>query len=180
MCKLCETKPVYEFTNQKKLCKNCFVKYFEKKFFYTLRKFDMVKGGEIISLRGDGFRLVVLKQLMNLLEQKGIVSVGKSNKIAVDSTIDSESLNIIKILIDGEVTQLKIISPVVEDKNIIIKPLYLFLDKEILLYARIKKLKLGKIEKRKDNLLKFINKLEDKHPEVKRAVINSYLKIYSK
>ena len=47
MCKLCKTKPVYEFTNQRKLCKACFIHWFEKKFLYTIRKFNMIRFGNI-------------------------------------------------------------------------------------------------------------------------------------
>jgi len=58
----------------------------------------------------------------------------------------------------------------------VIKPLYLFLDKEVLLYAKLRGLKFGDVEeKRKDNISLFIDEMEKLHPEVKQAVIASYL-----
>jgi len=50
------------------------------------------------------------------------------------------------------------------------------LDKEVLLYAKLRGLKFGDVEeKRKDNISLFIDEMEKLHPEVKQAVIASYL-----
>ena len=184
MCKLCETKPVYEFTNQRKVCKNCFVRYFQKKFLTTIRKFGMVKKNEVIGYnKGTGFRDVVLEDLLNFLGEKGIVKIvtlpsnklkQKVDKIAILSTIDSESDNIVHILVEGDAKNLKEVAPV--DKKII-KPLYLFLDYEVLLYAKIKKLKFKVGKESKDKLSSFVDELEKKHPEIKRAILNCYLEL---
>lgn len=40
-CKLCEINPVYKLLNGEKLCKTCFIKYFENKVFKTIRKFNL-------------------------------------------------------------------------------------------------------------------------------------------
>jgi len=65
----------------------------------------------------------------------------------------------------------------------VIKPLYLFLDEEVLLYAKLKKLKFKKEIKgkktKKDKISNFIDDLEVKHPEIKHAIINSYLELYN-
>jgi tRNA(Ile)-lysidine synthase TilS/MesJ len=59
-----------------------------------------------------------------------------------------------------------------------IKPLYLFLDDEVLLYAKIKNLKFkAQKENKKDDISIFLNELEKKHPEIKRAVINQYIEL---
>lgn len=193
MCKLCETKPVYEFTNKRKVCKNCFVRYFQKKFLTTIRKFNMIKRGEIIGYKkGNSFRDIVLEDLLFMFSKNGMVEIVKIQKldvrnqkseirsrksdfkIAISSTIDSESDKIVHILIKGDSKNLKEIAPV--DKKII-KPLYLFLDAEILLYAKIKKLKFKKEKEKKDKISKFIDELEKKHPEIKRAILNSYLEL---
>jgi len=175
MCKFCNIKPIYEFTNKRKLCGNCFIRYFHKKFLYTIRKFKMIKIGDIVYCED-----FVLKDLLNLFVDKGIIEVTKNkkkaNKIAISDNIDFSAINIIKNIINKSENDMKNIKPI-EGK--IIKPLYLFLDKEILLYAKLRKLKGGDKKIREDKISKFINDLEKKHPEVKRAIINSYLELYN-
>ncbi|MCL5018687.1 MAG: hypothetical protein M1416_02905 [Candidatus Pacearchaeota archaeon] len=183
MCKLCEKKPVYEFTNKRKLCARCFVNYFQKKFLYTLRKFNMIKQGEVIGYKKtNDFKGVVLEYLLKMANEKSNFTLvklpNKTDKIAIDSSLDSESENIVTSIIKENASGLKEELPVGEK---IIKPLYLFLDEEILLYARLKKLGFSRdIKKRKDKIENFIDGLEKKHPEVKRAVVNSLLEIYKK
>lgn len=180
MCKLCETKPVYEFTNKRKVCKNCFVRYFQRKFLSTIRKFGMVKKNEVIGYKkGNNFRDIVLENLLNFLGEKGMVEIvklpgKKVDKIAIASTIDSEAQKIVHILVEGDAKNLKDVLPV--DKKII-KPLYLFLDTEVLLYAKIKKLKFKQVKESRDKLSVFVDELEKKHPEIKRAILNSYLEL---
>lgn len=182
MCKLCETNPVYEFTNKRKLCKNCFVNYFQKKFLFTIRKFGMIKLGDIVGYKkSESLNGVVLEELLNFFSKKSGIKIvklphKKANKIAVDSLIDSESGNIIETIIHGNAEDLKKDLPVEKD---IIKPLYLFLEEEILLYANIRKLKFIEEKIKKDNIKEFIEEFEKKHPEVKRAIVNSLLELYS-
>jgi len=196
MCKLCETNPVYEFTNKRKLCKRCFIKYFQKKILYIIRKFRMTKKNEIIGYKEkEDFRQVVLRDILKNFEKKLMIKVvklpskKKIDKIAIASTIDLEANEIIQILIYGKISDLKRVSPIEKTKtkknlatkpqpSILIKPLYLFLDKEVLLYAKLKNLKFKKEKAKKTKLANFIDELEIKHPEVKRAVVKSYLKIY--
>ena len=225
MCKACRTKPVYEFTNQRKLCKNCFIQWFQKKFLYTIRKFGMIKRGDVVSVKGNDYRAVVLKYLLGILEEKGVVELASPkgrdimdsqlaspncslgdklrdnkssklrilakqdlkqhysraerglNKIAVASTLDSEAEKIVSELISGDEKNLKNLKPV---DGKVIKPLYLFLDEEVLLYAKLRGLKIKKGEVVDTKISRFINELETKHPEIKRAVVSSYLKIYGK
>ncbi|MDD5012365.1 MAG: hypothetical protein PHQ66_01825 [Candidatus Nanoarchaeia archaeon] len=182
MCKLCEKKPVYEFTNQRKLCARCFVNYFNKKFLYTLRKFGMIKREDIVGYKkGNDFKGIVLEYLLKFASEKynfELVRLPnvKATKIADDSSLDSESENIVTSLIKGSASELKSDLPV-EGK--IIKPLYLFLDEEILLYARLKHFGFTThIKKKKDKIENFLDEFEKKHPEVKRAVVNSLLEMY--
>ncbi len=208
MCKLCETKPVYEFTNQRKLCRTCFVRWFQKKVLYTIRRFKMIKKNEVVGYKkARDFREVVLQDVLKMFAKKAMVELVKlpistlrvypeksfsthkmyperknfstrgkiftrGNKIAIASTTDLEADKIIHFLIKGNVNDLKNVLPV---NNKIIKPLYLFLDKEVLLYAKLKKLKFKKEKIKKDKISLFIDELEKKHPEVKQAVVGSFL-----
>ncbi len=181
MCQLCNSKPVYEFTNQRKLCARCFANYFQKKFLYTLRKFGMIHPRDIVGYKkGNSLKKIVLEYLLKFASQKyGFQLVKlpdkKANKIVDDSSLDSESEKIVREIIEGNAVNLKKCLPVEER---IIKPLYLFLDEEIMLYAKIKRLKFKEGKKRKDRIANFVDSLEEKHPEVKRAVVNSLLGMY--
>jgi tRNA(Ile)-lysidine synthase TilS/MesJ len=181
MCRQCETNPVYEFTNKRKLCKNCFVNYFHKKLLFTIRKFSMIKSGEVIGFKKkNNFKGAVLEDMLNFFSKKSGISVvkfpnKKANKIANDSSIDSESNEIVKTIIEGNAINLKKDLP--KEKNVI-KPLYLFSNEEILLYAKIKNLKFKENKNKKDKINNFLDDFEKKHPEVKRAIVNSLLELY--
>jgi hypothetical protein len=183
MCKLCEKKPVYEFTNQRKLCARCFVNYFQKKFLYTIRKFGMIKPQNVIGYKKtNDFKGIVLEHLLKFASEKYnfklVRSPNKATKIAVDSSLDSESEDIVNTLIKRKSSELKKDLPT--EKNII-KPLYLFLDEEILLYARLKHLGFSRnVKAKKDKIENFLDEFEKKHPEIKRAVVNSLLELYKK
>ena len=88
-----------------------------------------------------------------------------------------EAGEITNTLIKKNMNELKKISPM---ENRIIKPFYLFLDEEVLLYAKLKNLKFKKRKEKKNKISNFIDSLEKKHPEIKRAIVNSFLKIYNK
>ncbi len=208
MCKQCEKKPVYEFTNQRKLCANCFVRWFQKKVLYTMRKFEMIKSGDIIGYfgtqgctpkniqkniftkgivgfeKGNTFRDVVLEDVLKMFAEKApvelkkipasqidIIDNKKVSKIAIAQTTDLASYEIVDSLVNKN---LKKVLPT--DKKII-KPLYLFLDEEVLLYAKLRELKYREVKVKKDKLSVFIDELEIKHPEIKRAVVNGLLEM---
>ena len=174
MCHLCNAKPVYEFTNKRKLCRNCFIHWFEKKFLFINRKFNMIKKGDIIAIKGEGYKKEALKYVLDNFKNKLMIKINnKGNKIAISDTIGSESNKIIDVLINKNINKSPSLKPI---NNKIIKPLYLFTDEEVLLYAKLKGLKYKPSTKKIDNLTYFLNNLEQKHPEVKRAVVNSYLK----
>jgi len=138
----------------------------------------MIKKNEVIGYDNKGnFREVVLEDVLKMFAEKSIVELiklptkisTKGDKIAIASTTDLEADKIIHFLINGKGK----LDSAVDGK--IIKPLYLFLDKEVLLYAKLKNLKFEKIKEGKDNISKFINEMEKTHPEVKQAVVGSWL-----
>ena len=180
MCKLCETKPVYEFTNQRKVCARCFINWFEKKFFYTIRKFGMISQKDVVSYENKGdFRGVVLEHMLGRWTERAHVKLRKGKggtKIAVSDTSDVGSYEIVDSLIKGKGN----VGGAVEGK--IIRPLYLFLDAEVLLYARLHRLVYPKVQGsgaklKKGKIAQFVDELEKKHPEVKHAVVKSWLKL---
>jgi tRNA(Ile)-lysidine synthase TilS/MesJ len=178
MCKKCEIKPVYEFTNKRKVCKRCFINYFNKKFLFVVRKFELIKNNDVIAYEDKkDFKSVVLKELLEMISQKRQITIiklpsrKKITKIVTNDTTDSQTYKIIYSIIKSR-KNLREYAP--KNKRVI-KPLYLFLDKEVLLYAKLKKLGYKKTIEKKNKISLFIDGLEKKHPEIKRAVIKSFL-----
>lgn len=176
-------KYVYEFTNKRKLTKREFIRWFQKKFLYTIRKFKMAGGGDIIAYKNKGdFREVVLENLLELFSEKALIeliSLSKARKFtkkAIASTTTTEADKIVHIIMKGKAKQLDELAPVYKKT---IKPLFLFLDKEVLLYAKLMNLKFKKIKEKEDKITDFVNDLEKKHPEIKNSIISSYLKLFS-
>ena len=173
------------------------MRYFQKKVLYTIRRFGMIKKGDVIMCkRANDFRSVVLEDVLNVVEKKAPVkivnsSTKKVNKIAVNMTADLVAEEIVKELIKGKIKDVERFAPMNKKE---IKPLYLFLDEEVLLYARLRskfcipkgmcqhyaKLRKHKFKKERlkvNKIREFIEGLKKKHPEVKHAIVNSYLKI---
>ena len=97
----------------------------------------------------------------------------KITKVALSNTTDFVANEIVHEIIKGDIRKLNV-KPV---EGRVIKPLYLFLDEEVLLYAKLRKLKFKKVKEEKDRVGMFIDDLEKKHPEVKRAVVKGWLKL---
>ncbi len=183
MCKECEKNPVYEFTNKRKLCKKCFIEYFYKKVFYTIRKFRMIRNGDVIGYKDNAsLNSVVLKEMLKIISEKinfelvKLPSKRKIDKIAVDLCLDDEAEDIVNKIITGSTKNLNK-NPFADNK--IIHPLGLFLREEVLLYAQLGKLKFKQKKENKDKSERFIDELEKKHPEIKRAIVNGMLNVYN-
>ncbi len=162
-CKQCDLKPVWEFTNQIKLCKNCFCDYFERKVFRTIRKYQMLPEDKIIILKKlDDLNTVVLKKIIE-----------KKFKVEFSSrpNFSAENLSDVSEEIFSNVLQGKFIGPSPED--LIKKPLYFLFDKEIELYAKLKKIK-GKKKIRHKKVQDLFNKFLEKNPDLEHNVVNAF------
>ena len=73
MCKECDIKPVYITLNHNKLCKNCFIRYFEKKVLRTIRTYQLIEDNDKIGVGVSGGKdsLSCLYILNNLLKKRG-------------------------------------------------------------------------------------------------------------
>ena len=141
----------------------------------------MLKKGEKFTIKKSSeFRGAVLQEVLEIYAERARAQIlKKSNKIAVSLTLDNQASETLRILIKGKFQELKKVLPTEKKGNkIIIKPLYLFLDEEVLLYAKLKRLKFRKSKEKKDKFRKFLDEMEKKHPEVKRAVVKSLLDVY--
>ncbi len=182
MCKLCEKKPVYEFNNSRKLCSNCYVRWFEKKFLFTIRKFSLFsRGDKLFSLNKSDFRSVVLNELLKIfkINNSKLVFLSKRQsgcKIILSTTADQIVVDFVGCLFNKNVKNFSTQLP--SSKNSV-RPLCLFLDKEVLLYANLKKFKFSEDKIIKKKLNSFIEDLEKKHPELKSAILQSYFYLES-
>jgi hypothetical protein len=162
-CKFCKTKPVWTFTNKQQLCKSCFARYFEHKVKSTIRKYEM----PIQTTKKDSLNSKILsKILLGLRERKGKIS---------DENLNSLSVSILHEVIYGDSKNLKKYLP----KN---QPLYFLSDKEIELYAKIKGIN-GKTVKEKgerEKINKFIQKIEEKNPDIRHNIVDSVIRLYGK
>lgn len=181
-------KYVYEFTNKRKLTKAEFLKWFQKKFLYTIRKFKMINNsGRIGYPKSGDVNAVVLKDLLEMLAEKAPVEVeakywnkmNKNDKVALTYTSDTITRLILSTIIYNNASQLKDLGVPISKNKKIICPLCLFLDKEVELYAKLKGLKYKNVKVKKDKISSFIEELEKKHPELKHSVVQSYLELFT-
>lgn len=190
MCRQCALNPVYELTNKRKFCKNCFCRYFEKKVLHTIRKYRLlddtkrvfvicktIKGKIILNILNK----IAKKRGIEVIQSRSYPKTKKYGRIALEDSIDDEAFSIIFAMM-GKNPSFYFIGPDIKKGNrIFIKPLYFCLDKEIELYAKINSIK-GKTRLPEKNALKlkisdFIDFMEEKHPEIKNAIVNSILEI---
>jgi len=132
----------------------------------SINKFSNIRGAGTERFRGRDKSYLSIP--VRDLEQSNF-------KIAIPETSESEAKEIINEIIKSKIDEKKH-KPVVGN---VIKPLYLFLDCEVLLYAKLKGLRFKEINKKGDNIDKFILEMGKKHPELYHAIVNSYLELYN-
>jgi tRNA(Ile)-lysidine synthase TilS/MesJ len=139
----------------------------------------MINSSDIILFNPiSNFRDVVLKDNLNLFCEKSgckVINQGKNTKQVLSDSSDYISFIFMEDLLKNKGVPQTLLP--VKDK--IIRPFYFFLDKEIKLYADLKKLKYNKIIKKNNKWEEFMNKLEKNHPEIKQATVNSYLSLFN-
>ena len=74
MCKMCESKPVYVTQNQRKLCRVCFLRYFEKKVLKTIRVHKLINNDDTIvcAVSGGKDSLTCLYILNKFFKKRGV------------------------------------------------------------------------------------------------------------
>lgn len=177
MCKRCETNPVYEFTNKRKLCDRCYLHWFRKRFLYTFRKFEVnSRDNYFVLISENDLNNVVLLDLFNYFKEKfnfGFKPKKKAIKILPDD-LDSTSFKLVNEIFKGNIKNWEK-EKAFDSKSF--KPLYLFLEKEIFIYAKLLKLKYKKQIKKEGDIFNLIENLEKNHPEIKHSIVNSFLSI---
>lgn len=154
-------KFVWQFTNQRKLTASEFVEYFEKKVKSTIRKYQM----PIQKIKKKSLEANVINRIIMELPNR----TGNLN----DESLTDVSNAILYIMMYGNERRLHGLLP----RN---QPLYFLSDKEVLLYAKLKRIK-GKISREKGKLKQiddFLASLEKKNPDIRQNVVNAMLKTY--
>ena len=77
MCNNCDTKPVHTLISGEKLCKSCFLKYFEKKVRKTIRVHKLVDKGDHIGVAVSGGKdsLTVLELLHSIFKNNKSIKI---------------------------------------------------------------------------------------------------------
>lgn len=102
----------------------------------------------------------------------------KFSKIAVDDCLDTTAVKIVSLITSKSIKGLYTTKPYYESEfgNVIIKPFYFLLDKELTLYEDITGIKRNK-KLVKNKISSLIDGLEKEHPELKSSIVNGSLKI---
>jgi len=87
MCQNCQKKPVFKLISGESLCKNCFLRYFEKKVRKTIRVHKLIdKKDEIaVAVSGGKDSLTVLDLLCNIYKENKNVRI---KALLIDEGID--------------------------------------------------------------------------------------------
>ncbi len=155
-------KAVYILPNGKALDSGEFKRYFEKKVLYTVRKFSMPR--EVKVRKRDCLNDRVL---LHLIERFGFM--GNSKITAISDSADDVASGIVESWFENRKVDL---SPSTRKE---IRPLFLMTDQEISIYASLKGIK-GK-QKKKSSARNMLDKMEKPHPEIKRAIVQSYIQL---
>jgi len=166
-CKQCKTKPVWKFTNKVQLCKKCFCDYFERKIFRTIRKHDMLpKDKEIRIKKSSGLNTMVL---VFVLQKKFQVKfTGKPN-------FSCENLSDVSEMVFSNVLKGKFLGAKPKQGSLSL-PLYYLSDKEIELYAKIKKIS-GKKSVRDKKVQTLFSRFFKKNPDLEHNIVNAFSQI---
>jgi hypothetical protein len=158
------TNPTWKFTNGTELNEKEFLNYIEKKMFKTIRRFEMLKNygtKEIPISASDDLNTKVLNYI---LATKFSVKFSSKPPFSSENLSDVSEENFLKVL-DGKFKRKK----TAQNK----RPLYLHSDKEIQLYARLKRIK-GTIKKRDKRIQALFAKFMAKNPDLEHNVVNAF------
>lgn len=159
-CSRCKTKAVWKFTNQTKLCANCFCDYFERKVLRTIRKLELLPENREFILRKSSN--LNAKVLVFVLKKSFSVKSGNKNNIDDLDLSDYAECDFENVLNGKFGKKEKIKSPLAD-----------LSDKEIELYAKLKNIK-GKKRKRNEKIQKLFEKFRKKNPDLEHNIVNAW------
>ncbi len=123
-CKVCKTKPIITLTNTNvKLCKSCFIKYFERKFMRTIRQYSMLSKKMGVAVSGGKNSMIVLYLLNKILKPRkgyklyalhideGIPNYSKESNKVIEEFCKEKDIELEIFKIKKEFPKLKIKKP---------------------------------------------------------------------
>jgi len=192
---------VFIMPNGERVNRRQFCDYFEKKIIRTVRKFNMFRIKDTISVIIDSRNSIALLYALNKLARSRALSLyavlaelsekekkeakkfckerqiqllkKAKGKIATAESVDEIAEMIIEEQFNKKMN-LKKALPVYDSGKI--RPLSLLSNREIELFVKLKGFPALK-KKKTGRVLEIINTLEKKHPEIKHAIVNSFLQV---
>ena len=156
-CYLCKRKGDINLQKGRDVCNECFVKLIEKR----VRKYARLN--KIFSKGDKIFASGIAKYFVESFDMPvEFVSKNKANKIVVSWSMDDEANEFVSALFKGGKVK----------KSKAVKLLKVVTDKELKIFAKIKKLKFKANKKDKD-VQKFLDNVEKKHGNIKYNLLKN-------
>ena len=176
---LCNNKmskeKIYLLSCGKWLDRRGFIRYFERKVLYTLRKYRMLESAIVVDNKNP--KSSVLKYFLNKVSLR---NKSKNKMTALSDSTDDIAVKVFEVFMKGKYQELKSLTPKFKKGNqTFVRPFYFMLDKEIELYAKLKNIKMKKI-KIDNDVRRWLDDYEQKHLELKNSIVSSLLKIENK
>ncbi len=173
-CIRCTKEVEYEMPNQE-LCQTCFLELIESRAKKALSKQNLKKGDKILIIDDGSKEFLVGEYLFRKLMQKVpiVIEIKKKDAINLENAqkeytaiilpqdMDDEAESLIDAMINNKTLQ----------KNKIINVLQNVYDREVKIFADIKKFKYTEQEKSK--IQNALNKIEQKYPQAQFAMVQN-------
>lgn len=153
-CKKCKLKPVWKFTNQTELCKNCFTDYIERKIFRTVRKYNLLDGRTIKLKKENSLNYNILK---NILSKKFEIKQGSISTENLSGLAERGFLGVLR----GDFSKAKSNSPL-QDVS----------DDELELYAKLRNIR-GKVRNKNIKVQELFKRFIKKNPDLEINIIGA-------
>jgi hypothetical protein len=158
-------KPVWKFTNGVELNEKEFCNYLERKIFKTIRRFCMLGSMHNKLLKISSLPDLNTQVLNKILELRFQVVESKKPFFSSENLSDASEKIFLKLL-KGKFEGIKPL----DDKK---RPLYFISDREIELYANIKKIN-GLKSKRNKKIQELFSKFMKNNPDLEHNIVNAF------
>ncbi len=156
--------PIWKFTNGIELNEKEFLNYIERKVFKTIRKYELMKGFGVKEIAVSDSVDLNTRVLNHILNTKFQIKKSKRPFFSSKNLSDISEERFLKML-DGNFR----IKKKTEEKG----PLHLHSDKEIQLYAKLKKIN-GETRKRDKGIQELFEKFMIKNPDLEHNIVNAF------
>ena len=182
VCKLCEEKPVINLVNNKiGLCKNCFIKYFDKKVLKTIKNYKMFDKKDRVLVCVSGGKdstvlLDILRKIRNIEVEAIVIDalIGDYTKKNIEKTKKEIQKEVSEVIIETDkkgivikadtLGSLEALTKLLKEKDFKIKRASV---------GNINKTDMADAETEKDPLNRIILGFNIKKPESKTKIITS-------